>query len=46
MKKFYTKPKAEILLISMEEGACVVTASTAQTEGFTPVPGIWDAPTI
>lgn len=46
MKKSYTSPKADVLLISMEESACLVAVSTAETEGFTPIPGLWDGPTL
>lgn len=45
MKKFYTSPQVDILLVSMEEGACITTSMT-ENEGFTPVPGSWDTSTI
>jgi len=45
MRKSYSRPQADILLISIEEGTCL-TASAAENEGFTPVPGVWDTPVI
>lgn len=46
MKKLYTSPQVDTLLFSVEEAACVITASTTETEGFTPIPGAWDNPSI
>jgi len=45
MKKTYLTPQADILYLAMENSACI-EASVTENEGFTPVPGVWDTPTI
>jgi len=39
MKTIYSTPEIEVILVSLEEGACTTASNT---ETFTPKDGVWN----